>query len=129
MLLCLACGEEFAADDPRILDSTHPNYGNCPGCGENNIPADLSDKVAVEITWHELRVLVIWAEFWASHHAAEKPVMQKVVYGIADRLQMQHMERPGLTFASEISELRAVFGDANVDVIGFNESPPPEPAD
>jgi hypothetical protein len=60
-----------------------------------------------KITWHELRVIVMWAEFWASKHAETTPSMLKAVYGIADRLHAQHLDGPALTFSQELAELRA----------------------
>lgn len=110
MYLCLSCSAEINPEDPRIEDKSHPNHGGCPECGAKGIPADLEkDTVTVKITWHELRVLTIWAERWASTDQAKSATtdMLKTVYGIADRLQAQHMERPGLTFRSELAELSA----------------------
>ncbi|MDE2098953.1 MAG: hypothetical protein KGL39_16995 [Patescibacteria group bacterium] len=115
MFLCLACSQEFPDDDPRISDSSHKNYGGCPGCGHNGIPADTSTRLSISITWHELRVLCIWAERWASmsetqaEKSGDRPlIMLKVVYGIADRIQAQHLEQEtGLTFRSELAELSA----------------------
>lgn len=107
MFLCLKCSKEVAEDDPRLSDRTHPHWGGCPECGAKGIPADTNDKVQVSITWHELRCLVIWAERWAGSYSGEDPTMMQVVYGIADRLQIQHMDKPGLTFRSELAEIAA----------------------
>jgi DNA-directed RNA polymerase subunit RPC12/RpoP len=117
MYLCLACSKEIDPKDPRISDTSHPFHGGCPECGHRGIPADLTEKVSVSITWHELRVLTIWAERWASH-CKDTPNMLPTVYGIADRLQMQHMDKPGLTFLSELSDLRGTgFGNIEQNVI------------
>lgn len=96
----------------------HP-LAACPACGdERGIPADTNDRVAISITWHELRVLVMWAEFWAtsSDDDAHRS-MRKVVYGISDALQLQHLDKPALTFAGEIADLKEEFGEKNVQVI------------
>jgi len=103
MLLCLSCNEEFSATDARITNREHPNFGGCPGCGYRGIPADTEKRVQISITWHELRCLTIWAERWADSSAA--PEMLKTVYGIAERIQMQHADAPSLTFRGDLTEL------------------------
>lgn len=110
-MLCLACSQEFDVDETVYC---------CPGCGDTGIPADISERPEFRITWHELRCLVMWAEFWASKsdESAEEARkrgdlgagsgnMRKIVYGIADRLHMQHMDGPPITFSQELSDLRA----------------------
>lgn len=118
--LCLHCSEWFPADRALMV---------CPGCGANGLPASSRDVVQVRITWHELRCLVIWAENWA-HARLEGPernVMRRVVYGIADRLQAQHLgKKVGLTLASEIAELKAAFGPGNVETSPGVPKPPDE---
>jgi DNA-directed RNA polymerase subunit RPC12/RpoP len=105
MYLCLTCQKEIDPADPRIEDKAHPHHGGCPECGAKGLPADLAtETVTVKVTWHELRILTMWAERWSATEQAT-PEMTKIVYGIADRLQAQHMERPGLTFRSELAEL------------------------
>ena len=96
--LCLACSQEFDVDETVYA---------CPGCGDTGIPADLSERPDFKITWHELRCLVMWAEFWASRNAETSPNMLKIVYGIAGRLHAQHMDGPALTFSQELAELRS----------------------
>ena len=108
MYLCLVCNSRIEKDDPRITDRTHPNYGNCPECGVPDVlPTDLDDTVSVSLTWRELRTLVIWSERWAAACHKTDPVLLKILYTIADRLQLQHMERDGLTLRSELAELSA----------------------
>jgi hypothetical protein len=92
--LCLVCGCETAPRDD--LDA-------CPTCGDTGTPADTATRVCVSLTWHELRILVIWAERFAA--GAGDARMAKVLYGIADRLQLQHLDAPALTLQGEISEL------------------------
>lgn len=107
MFLCLACNQEIDPNDPRLSDDTDPNYGACPECGHRGIPADTEKRLNVSITWHELRVLTIWAERWASRCDDSKSMLA-TVYGIADRIQAQHMDQKvGLTFRSELAELSA----------------------
>jgi hypothetical protein len=107
--LCLRCRAEIEPSDSLMA---------CPSCGGTGVPASTKDRVTVSITWHELRVLVMWAEFWATaKQDAEHEDMRKVVYGIADALTLQHLDKPGLTFASEIADLKEHFGEKNVQVI------------
>ena len=111
MLLCLNCGKE-CEESPRATC--------CPNCGDTGVPANASERLDVKITWHELRVIVMWAERFASSVAEERESkkMMRVVYGIADRIQQQHLsQKTGLTFASEIAELRAEFGDVEQNVV------------
>ena len=108
-VLCLACGGEFNfSPDERV--------SCCPGCGDEGIPADLDERPEFKITWHELRCLVMWAERWASS-SDESKRMQRIVYGIADRLHLQHMDGPSLTFAQQLADLRA---DPSVGAISQN---------
>jgi len=98
--LCLHCSHEV---------EPNPELKACPQCGDEGIPADLDKKVAVRITIHELRILVMWAEFNASGQKdlAARQRLQRVVYGIADRLILQLPEGSGpLTFMGELSEVR-----------------------
>lgn len=117
--LCLRCSEVAHVDLQNLPD-------RCPACGEQSIPADLDrDTVTVEVTWHELRCLVMWAEWWAGVDRGDKDqryTMQRVVAGIADRIYRQHLDKAPLTFTGELAELRATF--PNIVVHGVNELPP-----
>ena len=111
MWLCLECGKEVEPDEKLMC---------CPGCGSTGVPVDLKKELTVRTTWHELRILVMWAERWASsaEEKKESEKMLKVVYRIADRIQAQHLDQEsGLTFASELSGLRAEFGEVEQNVI------------
>ena len=115
--LCLACGGEFDVDETVYA---------CPSCGDEGIPADPSVRPEFKITWHELRCLVMWAEFWATSQDDDAhKTMRKVVYGIADRLHIQHMDGPPLTFSQEIADLRTMPGIANIEITKSDGSPSP----
>ena len=104
--LCLACGQEFDMDDTVYV---------CPGCGDDGIPADPTIRPEFKITWHELRCLVMWAEFWASsQNEKDSGKMKRIVYGIADRLHMQHMDGPPITFSQELADVRNLYGEVEV---------------
>lgn len=98
--LCTRCWQESE------VDPANPPEG-CPKCGDSKaIPVEVADTVTITLPWHLLRILCIWAEFWAQSHRESEPSMRRVVYEIADRIQMQAMDRSGLTLQSELSELR-----------------------
>lgn len=102
-VLCLACNEWQTIPD----DYDKPG---CPGCGDTGIGALEEDIVTIKITWHELRVLVMWAEKFSLRQGRSK-----IVYGIADRIILQHPERIPLTLAGEIAQLKEMFGEKNVE--------------
>lgn len=122
--LCLQCSTAFDVEPTDDL-------AGCPGCGDSRgTPANLTtDTVTVDITWHELRVLTIWAEMWAGKMPDEDDRLrtQRVVAGIADRIHAQHLDERPLTLTGELAQLRSDFGQANVEVAGFNEIPPEDP--
>lgn len=126
--LCLRCAEVAEVEVDETGRSVQ-SFDGCPACHHHGIPADLTnDSVTVDLTWHELRVLVIWAEFWAGvdrGDPASKYDMQRAVTGIADRLHRQHLEKPPLTFTGEIAQLSAEFG--HVEVHGIDLLPHDEP--
>jgi hypothetical protein len=104
-LLCLQCGGITLYKD---------GLEGCSHCGQSkSLPCNLTrDTVAVNITWHELRILVIWAERWASECKSddERDQMQKTLYRIADRIHGQHLDKRALTFFGELSNLRGGLG-------------------
>lgn len=118
--LCLRCGET------STVDMNHLPPG-CPRCGTTSIPADLTtDMVSIDITWHELRILVMWSEFHAGKQPGEddRYTMQRVVSGIADRIHRQHLDKRPLTFTGEIAELAGDPSIGKVEVHGINLLPP-----
>lgn len=138
-LLCLACGTR----------APFGGYRFCPACGDEGVPASSEDEVSVRVTWHELRCLVMWAERFAAESDARQDArraaqpaeqdaaetdarvvpdpalapMLRVVYGIADRLHSQHLAKPPLTLVGEVSEVKAAFGEHNVETHGVPGHP------
>lgn len=109
--LCLACG--------NIIEIVETAFG-CPICGCTGVPADMADAVTVTLTVHELRVLTMWAEFYASAgNDEEHRMMRKAVYGIAHRLtqQSERLATVGITFANELADLRVAHGAVEQNVI------------
>lgn len=96
-VLCLDCSQ-VADIDPDDLPE------NCPSCHSRGVPADLDDALTITIARHELRVLVVWAEF----HAATIG-KQGIVAGVAKRLREQDPKDRALTFSDELAELADAY--------------------
>jgi hypothetical protein len=88
---CTDCGHRVVS-----FDGLTP----CPKCGTTNIPCHDDNQVTVSINWHELHILVVWAENWQRLQN-----LGRTVYGIAARIADQHPEHNALTFAGEIAEI------------------------
>jgi hypothetical protein len=101
---CTDCGVRIEMDESTNLSA-------CPMCGSTGIPCGDENQVTVSINWHELHVLCVWAERWG----LEKVGGAGTVYAIARRLQQQHSDRPALTFAGEVNELKREYGAGNVE--------------
>lgn len=129
-LLCLNCSEVINPEQAQRLSC-------CPNCGDRGTPADLATTVTLNITTHELRVLVMWAERWAGMErqtTTDREEMQRAVYGIADRLETQMPDgAPRLTLMGEITQVREQHGHVEVQgfveptmAVGDPETPQPE---
>lgn len=113
----------------------------CPVCGTRAIPCADRDQVTCSVNWHELRILVIWAENYARLQEG-KPGAEKMVatvHAIARRIEDQHPDRAlttPLTFTGELRQLKDAFPTAeifppslseSVEKFGrINDPPPPE---
>lgn len=112
---CVQCSGEFTEKDIEGAKC-------CPKCGTRSIPMSPDNDITLNINWHELRILTIWAEQWARRsdkNAEENPEqnpnhenMMMTVMTIAQRLQAQYPDKTPLTLFSEIRELRK-----NYDVV------------
>lgn len=105
---CVDCGTKFT--EAQVADA----YA-CPACGSEGHPCSPSDDVAVNINWHELRILVIWAENYAAAHAEQSPSMPRTVRAIAKRLQEQFPSQRPLTLAGEFAQLAEKY---DIEVTG-----------
>lgn len=108
---CTVCGKEFSDDE--IPDGTK----NCPNCGTIVTPCLISEDVNIKINWHELRILMIWAENWARQIDKDEPANEKhllTIMTIAERLQRQYPDKTPLTLFGEIKGLRKHFGENNI---------------
>ncbi len=110
---CMACSVKYS-----VLTGS-PTH-KCPRCGASpEYFLRAKDDVVIEVNWHELRILGMWAERWALEQGEDSQEMQRVVSMICGRIHAQYPEWIGLTFSNEIAELRQEFGE--VEVTGFNE--------
>lgn len=73
----------------------------CPNCGSEGIPCSISEDVNIEINWHELRILCIWAENWG-----RRINEAGTVYSIVQTLQEQFPDKTPLTLAGEVNQLK-----------------------
>lgn len=124
---CVDCGARFTEDEIA-------NSSACPKCGSVGIPCDTAQDVRVEVNWHELRILGIWAENWARHCADKASEwddsgkrMPKTVSAICRRLQAQRRDLIPLTLSEEIAELPRKLAEGKVEISGMetNIAKPP----
>ena len=118
---CTLCGARFT-------DAETDGHSCCPKCGDKGVPCDASQDLKIEINWHELRILGIWAENYAHSCDAKDSTsnLSKTVGAITRRLQRQFPELTPLTLSQEISELPRKMQEAGVK-IGSIESNVPKP--
>lgn len=121
---CLACGYEATQVE---IDK---GIQACPGCGSQGIPGFRKDDVTIKINWQELRILIMWAEFWTDskinpdaqteQEFAEAKAMKRLIYTITDRIHQQHLGKDSpLTFQGELSQVREHYPD--MEVFGFGD--------
>ena len=77
---------------------------NCPHCGTKGVPCAHKDDVEIKVNWHELRLLIMWAERWQRQNN-----LGRVVYAIAHRIKAQYPERSSLTLAGDLGEVAQRF--------------------
>jgi len=111
--------EGFCTDCGFKLESFE-NLEKCPNCDSSSVPCDYKDQVDVNINWHELRILCIWAEQWGHMQEKEGSIgASGTIYTIAHKIQCQHpnMKLP-LTLSSEITSLKKILQaqDPNINI-------------
>lgn len=111
---CSVCRSEFA--DSELVGAI-----GCPQCGTQTVPMRIRDDVTVEINWHELRCLTMWASNWcAAHFPATDSA--KALATMLHRLALQHPElavTQPLTMAGEVELLRAAIEDGEIPADGL----------
>lgn len=103
---CTLCGQKIEKFDDLEC---------CPFCGTDSIPCDDSNNISVTINWHELHLLVVWAEYYAN---MTEGANVHAVYSIAHRLEKQYPNLWKLTLAGELSDLKRQFPTAQVNYPG-----------
>jgi len=61
---CTRCGARFTSYE--VAGATC-----CPQCGCSGVPCSTKQDMVIEVNWHELRVLGIWASNFAQKLGAE----------------------------------------------------------
>lgn len=119
---CTACGARFTQDEIK-------GWG-CPKCGDEGVPCGTDRDVKIEVNWHELHILCVWAENFAQSCFEKDPASNKkmptVVTAIARRLQSQFPQFSPLTLSGEIADLPAALQKSGIK-IGSMESTIPRP--
>jgi hypothetical protein len=72
------------------------------------VPCLIADDVEIEINWHELRILGIWADNWARKHCDASNV--KTVAAILRRISDQYPDKKPLTLGTELQALANELG-------------------
>jgi uncharacterized CHY-type Zn-finger protein len=108
---CIICDYEATEEECRTISS-------CPRCHHKGVPSDPAEDVTIKINWHELRILGIWAENYASTIEDQTPGSRMVVASIADRIQKQFPDKIPLTLSAELRELKKHYPtlETNVDL-------------
>jgi hypothetical protein len=123
---CVACDAEFS--DEEIATA-----GCCPSCKTTSLPMAISQDTTIEINWHSLRILTIWASNWAAEKCDKSA--QKAVANIIKKLQPQRKDDwPALTLIGEIQEIPETLKKLGIDFGGIelydnkkNRIHPPKP--
>lgn len=108
---CLDCGKRFTAED--VVDAKA-----CPACGSDGVPCTTVQDVIVEVNWHELRCLGIWADNWCGAQAQEA---RKTVQSILHRLERQYPTLTPLTMGGEIRQVREAIAKGDLQASGIEQ--------
>lgn len=110
---CTQCGHRVTSFE---------GLSGCPDCGTTSMPCNDANQVTVQVNWHELRVLVIWAENYARFIEDQTPGCEQTVVSIARRLENQHPDRAldcPLTLAGELRQIADQY--PGTEVIGIDD--------
>ena len=109
---CMHCGVHLT--QAKLDEHGLPS---CPKCGYDGYPCVPADDVSVDINWHELRILTIWAMNYAND--TEKPQLRQTVAAICRRLQGQYPDNTPLTMAGEFKQIAEMTKVTNMEVWGM----------
>lgn len=101
--LCITCRSTF------FLDQLGPGVNACPSCSETGLPGDPDNKISIELTVQELRVLAIWASNYQREHC---PDAGRYLAGILNDLRRQYPTLPPLTLMEEFEDLKTIYPNA-----------------
>lgn len=90
---CVMCGHKVNSFD---------GLSKCPSCESTFSPCANKYQFDVNINWHELHILAVWAENWQRDKK-----LPKVVYPIIKRIKEQYPHMPPLTLAEELGQVAA----------------------
>lgn len=97
---CTQCSSEFNEEQTQDVDC-------CPSCGSTGVPCDTADDVVLNINWHELRILTIWASNFAQSGVSDDA--KKTLMAIIRRLEKQYPEQAPLTLMGELKQLQETY--------------------
>lgn len=100
---CTSCGFKIKEFDDKITE--------CPNCASKTIPCHYNHQIDVNINWHELRILCIWAEQWGNKEVQDDGGASSI-YSIAQRIQEQFPDMTKnlpLTLAAEVQNMGKEF--------------------
>jgi hypothetical protein len=84
----------------------------CPNCGSKGVPCDYKNQINISINIHELKILALWAENYAScdKKGSSDGTMKDTVYAITNRIRKQVPNQDlCLTWADELRGLEKAF--------------------
>lgn len=110
MTRCIQCRAEFTGDDPTLIGAT-----SCPSCHADSTPMDTCQDTSININWHELRILTIWASNYvrvAGLTGGSTKTLDIIIKHL--EAQRQSPDWPALTLMGEVAELRNAGYDATL---------------
>lgn len=110
VLWCTHCGVRFT-------EAQVEGVNGCPECGATSIPCNPEADYIIEINWHELRILTIWASNWAANFKDDEKGREarESLRGIISRLERQVPKEAPLTLGGEVRQLREAVAHGKID--------------
>ena len=102
---CVQCSSEFSDEEIKGKNA-------CPSCSETGIPMLIAQDIQVQINWHELRILSMWAENW--ERTMDKSRKPRTIAAITARLERQFSAFAPLSMAGEMRQLQEQFPSAEM---------------
>lgn len=107
---CLSCGTKIESFEKLSSNC-------CPFCGSKSIPCADNNQVTISVNWHELHILVVWAENYA-RGLKDNPNALHDIWSIAHRLENQQPSKNKLTLTGEISDLKRIYPKLKTNLPG-----------